>query len=231
MSKRASQAAKPKSTYEQFGGMMSWMMEGMEKNPKNDAEMFAQSSKASIRTMILSGWILGKLLRFILKIIKEGLRMVFGRKKKEDKNDPSFVSPMAAQQMAAFNQQIQQGGYPFQQQTMQQPIQAYPYQQQPMCVPPAPPMQQPVQQPMVPVQRPALQPVPLQPGAGQSVLEQLMLADMCLAEHLKDFNTRLLAIETYLQTLGQQVDQLNERLNLVQGVQPSGGKKTKFQKQ
>jgi len=209
-------------------------MDGMDKNPRNEREMIAQATKASLRTFIFSGWIFGKLLRPVLKLIKGGFRMVFGRKKK-DKGDPSFASPMAAQQMAQFNQQLVGGGYPYQQQQVQPPAQEYPYPQQPMEVQQAQPVQQPmqppVQQPMAPVQRPMGRPAPPQPiAAGPSILEQLMMADMSLAEHLKSFNARLFAIEEYLQQLDQQLDHLFERLNLVQGVQPAGGKRTKFQK-
>lgn len=209
------------STYEQFLEMSNWLMQDMDRIPKSESQMLQQASQSAVRTSIFSLWALGKLFKLVFKTFKGVIRMVFGRGKKESIN-PAFMSPTAAQQLAAMNALLMQ------QQGMQLQGFAYPQPVQPVVQPMVQPMVQPVVQPVVqPAQRVA---APL-PATGQSsVLEQLMLADMSLAEHLKSLDARLMSLEAVSETLETNQNELFNRLNMLQGVKPSGGKVTKFQK-
>jgi len=226
------QKTQPKTIYDEFKGMLDWSMQGQEKIPENEQEMMAQGTKAYARSAVLSMWMIGKLLRLVIKLIKGVFRMVF-RRKKADKSDPSFMSGAAARQMEAFNQQLQMQGYPFQQPAVQQgyPIQqpqiqqGYPYgvQQQPQPGAPAQP------QPMMPQMQQPMQ-APQYPPAVPSILEQLMQADMSLAEHLKSMDSRITALEEQVTRDDLNINEIFARLNMAQGVQPAGGKVTRFQR-
>jgi hypothetical protein len=206
-------------------------MVGQEQIPRNDQEMMAQGTKAYARSAVLSMWMIGKLLRLVIKLIKGVFRMVF-RRKKADKSDPSFMSGAAARQMEAFNQQLQMQGYPFQQPQMQQGYpnqqpqmqQGYPYgvQQQPQPGAPAQP------QPMMPQMQQPMPTAQQYRAETPSILEQLMQADMGLAEHLKSMESRISVLEEQMQRNDLNVNEIFARLNMAQGVQPAGGKVTKF---
>jgi hypothetical protein len=160
--------------------------------------------------------------------------MVFGRGKK--KADPVFVSPALEQQMQAFqNMQQQQMGYPSQQQGYPQNYQqSPPVQQPPMGYPPQPPSnvvapQQPnpqVQQLQQQMQMPPIQRPPVYSGAimqPNMLFEQLMQSFIALVDKFKECDQRLTTVEAA-------VNDIYDRLNLIQGVQPQPSKRIKFEK-
>jgi hypothetical protein len=225
------------STYEQFRNMSLWLAKGFEKEPKTDKAMFQQSFMAVIRTSIFVGWIYAKTLGFLFRKIKGGISML-GRKKKEDRMNPAFLPPHLQQQMqqqALAYAQMMQAGQPVPP-PMGIPAEfpAYPVQMQQPIYPQ--PVQPPVQQPVLPAQplvAPVRQPVNRQPIAGspvQNIFEQLMQADLSIAEYIKITAVRLDKIEEVLGALDVQMNELCNRLNLLQGVQPSSQERIKFQK-
>jgi hypothetical protein len=234
------------STYEQFRNMSLWLAKGFEKEPKTDKAMFQQSFMAVIRTSIFVGWIYAKTLGFLFRKIKGGISML-GRKKKEDRMNPAFLPPHLQQQMQqqaqAYAQMMQAGQpvppsagipveFPAFPVPMQQPIYPQPV-QQPFQPPVQQPVQQPVQPPVAPVRQPVNRPAQPQQMAGspvQNIFEQLMQADLSIAEYIKITAVRLDKIEEVLGALDVQMNELCNRLNLLQGVQPSSQERIKFQK-
>lgn len=225
------------STYEQFRNMSLWLAKGFEKEPKTDKAMFQQSFMAVVRTSIFVGWIYAKTLGFLFRKIKGGISML-GRKKKEDRMNPAFLPPHLQQQMqqqALAYAQMMQAGQPVPP-PMGIPAEfpAYPVQMQQPIYPQ--PVQPPVQQPVLPAQPPVApvrQPVNRQPIAGspvQNIFEQLMQADLSIAEYIKITAVRLDRIDEALAVLDVQVAELCNRLNLMQGVQPVSTERIKFQK-
>lgn len=225
------------STYEQFRNMSLWLAKGFEKEPKTDKAMFQQSFMAVIRTSIFVGWIYAKTLGFLFRKIRGGISML-GRKKKEDRMNPAFLPPHLQQQMqqqALAYAQMMQAGQPVPP-PMGIPAEfpAYPVQMQQPIYPQ--PVQPPVQQPVLPAQplvAPVRQPVNRQPIAGspvQNIFEQLMQADLSIAEYIKITAVRLDKIEEVLGALDAQMNELCNRLNLLQGVQPVSTERIKFQK-
>lgn len=225
------------STYEQFRNMSLWLAKGFEKEPKTDKAMFQQSFMAVIRTSIFVGWIYAKTLGFLFRKIRGGISML-GRKKKEDRMNPAFLPPHLQQQMqqqALAYAQMMQAGQPVPP-PMGIPAEfpAYPVQMQQPIYPQ--PVQPPVQQPVLPAQplvAPVRQPVNRQPIAGspvQNIFEQLMQADLSIAEYIKITAVRLDKIEEVLGALDAQMNELCNRLNLMQGVQPVSTERIKFQK-
>lgn len=225
------------STYEQFRNMSLWLAKGFEKEPKTDKAMFQQSFMAVVRTSIFVGWIYAKTLGFLFRKIRGGISML-GRKKKEDRMNPAFLPPHLQQQMqqqALAYAQMMQAGQPVPP-PMGIPAEfpAYPVQMQQPIYPQ--PVQPPVQQPVLPAQplvAPVRQPVNRQPIAGspvQNIFEQLMQADLSIAEYIKITAVRLDKIEEVLGALDAQMNELCNRLNLMQGVQPVSTERIKFQK-
>jgi hypothetical protein len=275
---------KQKSTFQQFSEMSQWLMKDMDKEPRNQSEMMAQSFGAVGRTFVFIGWIYAKTFGFILKKIIGGIRMVLRKKKKKDdtpsKDDPSFISDQLAKQLAESGQSmgipsefpvnpsqtpVQSPAQPPVQSPAQPPVQppAQPPSQQPPNPPASPPanpaIQPPTDLPVPPtVQQPAPQPVqqpaeqPVQPPAQpqgvpmpvqqdeadmlrrkvavaqadeqtSNVLESFMQAFISLGDKIKEHDQRLAIIE-------QQIDDLYNRLNLVQGVQPSASQRIRFEK-
>jgi len=200
---------KPKSLYDEFKVMSEYAAKGMERVPRNEREMAQQSQHAVGRSIIFSIWFVVRMFGLILKNSWRLVRMVFGRGKKKEA-DPAFMSPMMEHQVRAMmNQQLSQMQQP---QVAQQVVG-----QPPMGYPPQPPVQQ-------------VQPIQVQPiqrgGAGMQpdpLFEQLMQAFISLAEKFKECDNRLAGIETAL-------NDVYDRLNLVQGVQPSSDKRVKFVK-
>lgn len=209
--------------------MSTYVSQGMDKTPRNDREFAQQASQAAGRSFIFSFWFIGKLFKYAFKLSGRLLSMVFGRGKK--KVDPAFMSPAMEQQMRAFQEmQQQQMGYPAQQQPMgagnpqdypanYQP--RPPMQPQPPANAPAPQPSNPPVQPAPPIQRP-----PIYRGAimqPNTLFEQLMQSFISLVEKFKECDQRLTNIEAA-------VNDIYDRLNLVQGVQPAASKRIKFEK-
>jgi hypothetical protein len=218
--------------------MSVWLAQGFDKAPRSDAEMFRQSVRASIRTGVFAGWLYWKTFGFIFRKLrikhrlKGVIKMVFGRGKKKDAG-PIFMPQATAQQMAQQMAQMQEAipvEFPYPQSyppPIVQPVQPV---QQPMQPPAQPPMaQQPMQQPVV---RPAGRPAPPQPvAAAPNILEQMMQFVLSLGEKMKYTDERLLKIETDLVSVEEQLNDLYERLNLLQGVKGQPMKRVKFTKQ
>lgn len=223
---------KKESLYEEFSRMSAYVTEGMDKNPRNDREFAQQAGKAYGRSLVFSIWFVAKAFKFVFKLSRRLLSMVFGRGKK--KEDPAFVSPALEQQMRAFQQmQQQQMGYPQQPQMgggipqefpagypampPQPPMQSLP--QPPFRAPPAPPMQQ--MQPMPPLQRPQQYSGAIMPP--NSLFEQLMQSFIALTDKFRECDLRLTTHE-------QALNDIYDRLNMLQGVQPQPSKRIKFEK-
>jgi hypothetical protein len=194
---------KTKSLYDEFEAMSKYAAKGMERVPRNEREMAQQSQHAVGRSIIFSIWFVVRMSGLILKNLWRLVKMVFGRGKKKDA-DPAFLSPLMEHQMRLMvAQQLGQlTGQPTvgQQQVVGQPQMGYP---QPMQV-------QPIQRGGA-----GMQPDPL--------FEQLMQSFISLCEKFKECDKRLAGIENA-------INDVYDRLNLLQGVQPSGDKRIKFDK-
>jgi len=198
------------------------------------------------------GFIIRKIIGGIKMVLGRGKK-----KKKADKNSPAYVPPELQQQLQQQIQQmqnVQQQPAQDVQQSVQQPaaiptefpsqtaqpeqpaaqlpVPPVPPEMLPPTQPPAqppvqPPAQPPVQPPMV---RPADRPAPPQPMAtpAGNILEQLMLTDLSLGEHIQLTDSRLDKIEAYLKALDAQMNDIYARLNMVQGIQPSSKERIKF---
>lgn len=226
--------AKGKETlYDEFNRMSAYVAEGMEKNPRNDREFAQQAGKAYGRSLVFSLWFIGKLFKYTFKLSRRLLTMVFGRGKK--KVDPAFMSPAMEQQMQAFqNMQQQQMGYPQQQGYPQNYPSNPPVQQQPMGYPPQPPsnvvapppVNPQVQQLQQQMQMPPIQRPPVYSGAimqPNMLFEQLMQSFIALVDKFKECDQRLTTVEAA-------VNDIYDRLNLIQGVQPASTKRIKFER-
>ena len=161
---------------------------------------------------------------------------MLGRKKKEGGASPVFVPPYLQQQIQqqaqAYAQTMQAGQPAPPPMGIPAEFPAYPVpMQQPPIYPQ--PVQQPVQQPVMPVRQPVNRPAQPQPIAGSpvsNIFEQLMQADLSIAEYIKITAVRLDRIDESLNALDAQVNELCNRLNLLQGVQPATNERIKFQK-
>lgn len=216
----AKKVKKPESLYDEFSRMSAYVTDGMDKNPRNDREFAAQANKAYGRSLVFSIWFVVKVFKYTFKLLWRLITMVFGRGKK--KVDPAFVSPALEQQMRAFqNMQQQQMGYPPQQQQMGYPQQPMGYPPQPPTGVAAPPLNPQVQGQMQPVQRPqGYVGAVMQPN---TLFEQLMQSFIALVEKFKECDQRLTTIESA-------INDIYDRLNLVQGIQPAPSKRLKFEK-
>lgn len=233
------------STYEEFQRMVGWVTSGMDKEPQTTGGMLSQSFGAVGKTLVFIGWIYAKTLGFMFRLIKGGMRMVLRRKKKEKPaDDPAFIPPQLAQQMARQGIPVG-GGIPLEfpsQGVPVQPVQPVEHVQRP---PAQPPVQQPYQLPTPPMPPASVptQPAPpvFQPPAQQithlppqvvqrkasahtgDVLEQLMQTFISLGEKIKEQDERLAVVEN-------QVDELYRRVNKVLGIQSAGDSPIRFER-
>ena len=271
---------KPQGTGDRFMNMMDWVMDGMDKEPKNEREMIAQGFGAIGKTLVLISWVYAKTFGFIIRKTIGGIKMVLGRDKrkdKTDKNSPAFANPAIEQQMNEVKQQVQQmhqqgqvpavpislqgvvpnipTEFPAQphvpveepmeslmnvpaqlptQPPAQLPTQppAQPPTQPPAQPPTQPPAQPPTQPPAQPVVQSPAQPVP-SVGYGlphQDTSEQLLTAFIKIAENLQSVGERLTALEAYATANDFNLDDIYERLNMIQGVQPSSKNRIRFRR-
>jgi hypothetical protein len=198
------------STYEEFRRMSSEIGKSFRREPRSEAEFTQQAFSSVFRLIRFMCWWLAILFRYAFKTCRRLLGMVFGRGKKKDER--VMLPPDMYAQYAAMQQQFaRQPVYP--QSVYQQPWEPPQFQQ--------PAFQQPAQQVMQPVRQPVYQGAP----AGQPVplAEQLMQSFLSLVDKFKECDVRLLKLETV-------VNDMFDRLNQLDGVQPAADKRIAFPK-
>jgi len=222
-----------------------YLTEGMNKEPKTTQEMMQQSFRATGRSMIFIGWVYYKTIGFMIRIIRRMLRMVFGRGKKNKDEQaemielprlppagapaqlplafeqpqpqpaqpappapaPAQPAPQPADPQAQYRPPAQSAPAP-PQEIQQLPAQPLPAQPAPAPQPPAQPPQQPV---MV---APPPAPAPAKPEVRENPFN-------LMARAVKNIDERMRLVE-------DQIDQMIDRLNMVQGVQPMTKQRIRF---
>lgn len=219
---------------------LNYLTHGMDQEPRTTEEMMQQSFKATGRSMVFMGWVYYKTFGFMIRIIRRMLGMVFRRGKKEEKGEeiielPRLPSegtpaqlplaferpqPLPAQPAQPAQPAPPQPAPPAQPEPPAQPpalpqeIQQLPA--QPLPVQPAPPPQQPSppQPPAQPPQQPAPAPAPPKPEVRENPFN-------LIARAIRNIDERMRLVE-------DAVDQIIDRLNMVQGVQPMVKKRIRF---
>lgn len=202
-------------------GLGRYFGEELEHEPKDQWDMVGLAIRLVLKTIVFLVFIIIKIIRGLMKM---GLRGKLRRKKPQEVQSFAF-NPQDAQQMA-------QAGHPV---AVQQPMQ---YPQIPQPVPQSPIPQQSMQQLSVPLPPMPQQDIPMQPASSIPRLPVTApTVDGMQIQMLNEIygaigyiRQALVDTQRIIGVINNSINDIYQRLNTIEGVQPVPTSRKKFEK-